>query len=146
MADNIMHGMQLGNLGMHNQLRLWMSSGYLKHLLAGLTDQGFDIILTSDHGNIECAGIGRPQEGVLSEQHGERVRIYSDKELAAQTLHKIPQALELNPIGLPLNMYPISLPCNLAFAPAGTKLMAHGGNSLEEVIVPMIHITSKRGR
>ena len=146
MADNIMHGMQLGNSGMHNQLRQWMSGGYLKHLLAGLTDMGFDIILTSDHGNIECTGIGRPQDGVLSEQHGERVRIYPNKELTAQTLHKIPQTFELNPVGLPSNMYPVSLPYNHAFVPAGIRLVAHGGNSLEEVIVPMIHITSKRGQ
>jgi len=145
-ADNIMHGMQLGNSGMHNQLRQWMSAGYLKKLLAGLMAMGFDIILTSDHGNIECSGIGRPQDGVLSEQHGERVRIYSDKELSEQILRKNPLSFPLNTCGLPPNMYPVSLPCNLAFAPAGTKLVAHGGNSVEEVIVPMIYITSKRGQ
>ena len=83
---------------------------------------------------------------MLSEQHGERVRIYPDKELSAQTLHKISQAFELNPVGLPSNMYPVSLPYNHAFVPAGIRLVAHGGNSLEEVIVPMIHITSKRGQ
>lgn len=145
-ADRIMHGVQLGNSGVHNQLHQWMADGYLKKLLAGLVDMGFDIILTSDHGNVECTGIGRPQEGVLSEQHGERVRIYHDKNLASMTHSKIPQVFDVQPAGLPPEMYPVSLPHNLAFGLTGTQMIAHGGNSLEEVIVPMIHIASKRGQ
>ena len=145
-ADRIMHGVQLGNSGMHSQLHQWMNGGYLNALLAGLIDLGFDIILTSDHGNIECTGIGRPHDGVLSEQHGERVRIYQDKNLAAQTHRDFPQVFDVHPAGLPHEMYPVSLPHNLAFGLTGAKMIAHGGNSLEEVIVPMIRINSKRGQ
>ena len=145
-VDSIMHGMQLGNFGMHNQLQQWMSTGYLKNLLAGLIDMGFDIVLTSDHGNIECTGIGRPRDGVLSEQRGERVRIYSDRVLAEQVRNSFPQTLDINPAGLPQGMYPVSLPYNLAFTQIGSTTIAHGGNSLEEVIVPMVFISSKRGQ
>jgi len=142
-VDNIIHGIQLGNPGIHNQLRLWISEGYLNKLLSGLVNLEFDIVLTSDHGNVDCQGIGRPQDGVLSEQHGERVRIYSDKAILTQIHAKYPQVINLDTVGLPQSMNPVSLPYNQAFVPEGTKLVAHGGNSIEEVIVPLIHISKK---
>lgn len=145
-VDSIMHGMQLGNAGMHSQLQQWINTGYLEQLLESLIDLGFDIVITSDHGNIECSGIGRPHDGMLSEQHGERVRIYPDKNLISQVQIKCPQAFDIKPTGLPQNMCPVTLPYNLAFLPLGTDAVAHGGNSLEEVIVPLIHVTAKRGK
>ena len=144
-VDHIMHGMQLGNAGMHSQLHQWMSVGYLEEMLAALIEMDFDIVITSDHGNIECSGIGKPQDGMLSEQRGERVRIYPDKELSNQVQIKCPQAFDIKPAGLPQNMYPVTLPYNLAFLPMGSNAVAHGGNSLEEVIVPLIHVTAKKG-
>lgn len=143
MVDNIIHGIQLGNAGIHNQLSQWMSAGYLNALLSGLLEMGFDIILTSDHGNIDCTGIGRPQDSALSEQHGERIRIYSDQSLLAHAHVKCPQAFDIKPVGLPTGMFPMSLPYNQAFATVGERLVAHGGNSLEEVIVPLIQIAKK---
>lgn len=144
--DSIMHGMQLGNAGMHNQLKLWMSTGYLQEMLTVLIHMGFDVMLTSDHGNIECTGIGKIQDGVLAEQHGERVRIYSQRELALEAIKKIPQAFEIRLSGIPSNLFPISLPSSLAFANSGVNLVAHGGNSIEETIVPFVHIQGIRGK
>ena len=92
---------------------------------------------------MDCHGIGRPKDGVLSEQHGERVRIYSDKAILTQIHAKYPQAINLDTVGLPQSMNPVSLPYNQAFVHEGTKLVAHGGNSIEEVIVPLIHISKK---
>jgi len=75
-VDKIMHGMQLGAAGMHNQIDQWCRGEYLISLLNYLSNHGYEIWITSDHGNIEAIGKGRPTEGVIAESRGERVRIY----------------------------------------------------------------------
>ena len=66
-VDKIMHGMQLGTAGMHNQVRQWAEQGFMQRLLNLLFDHGFGVVLTSDHGNIEAVGIGRPSEGAVAD-------------------------------------------------------------------------------
>ena len=77
-VDKIMHGMALGQSGMHNQVRQWAGQGFLAALLDLLIDNGFAVFLTSDHGNIETTGCGRPREGAAADLRGERVRVYPD--------------------------------------------------------------------
>jgi len=80
-VDKIMHGMQLGSVGMAGQVRTWAEEGFLFGLFRLLLGRGFDVFISSDHGNLEATGIGRPQEGVLSDTRDERCRIYSDASL-----------------------------------------------------------------
>ena len=137
-VDRIMHGMQLGMAGMHNQVRQWCQSGYLTSLIGQLLDKGFDIWLTSDHGNTECKGIGRPSEGVIAETRGERVRIYPSSDLQEKTLSTFPSVRKWNPIGLPADIFPLMADYACAFTTEGETLVGHGGTALEEVIVPFI--------
>lgn len=60
-VDKIMHGMELGARGMHNQVRQWAAEEHLARLLDLLLERGFCVYLTSDHGNIEARGCGRPR-------------------------------------------------------------------------------------
>ena len=55
-VDKIMHGMELGTAGMHNQVRQWARDGFMARLLDRLLGDGFAVYLTSDHGNIEAEG------------------------------------------------------------------------------------------
>ncbi len=64
--------------------RTRMPGQVVERLLAA----GFDVWLTSDHGNVEAKGIGRPREGVLVEQRGSRVRFYTDATFL-QHAHKV---------------------------------------------------------
>lgn len=132
-VDKIMHGMQLGAAGMHNQIRQWGQSGFLASLIAYLLDGGYQVWLTSDHGNLECTGQGRITEGVLAETRGERVRIYSTPELISPEKGQI-----WTPIGLPGDYYPLLAPGRSAFISSGATTVAHGGTSIEEVIVPFV--------
>jgi hypothetical protein len=66
--------MTLGTAGMHNQVRQWAAEGFLTSLLDLLLDHGYTVFLTTDHGNIECVGRGRPAEGAVADLRGERVR------------------------------------------------------------------------
>lgn len=137
-VDKIMHGMQLGSAGMHNQIGQWCESGFLVALIGGLLDNGFAVWLTADHGNVQCEGKGRPSEGVVAETRGERVRVYPTPELRAHVAKDFPFAHEWQPIGLPAKYFPLVAGGREAFANPGDVIVGHGGAALEEVIVPLV--------
>ncbi|NCP02221.1 MAG: BREX-3 system phosphatase PglZ, partial [Deltaproteobacteria bacterium] len=106
-VDKIMHGMQLGSAGMHNQIKQWCHAGFLSALVGQLLDYGYEVWLTADHGNIQCEGKGRPSEGVIAETRGERVRVYPTPELRSQVACAFPFAHEWQPVGLPADYFPL---------------------------------------
>ncbi len=137
--DKIMHGMQLGSAGMHNQIKQWCQKGFLLSLINSLLNRGYDVWMTSDHGNIECTGIGKPSEGAIAETRGERVRIYPSEELRSQVAEKFTFAKKWTPIGLPENYFPLVADNKDAFTVQDNTIVGHGGISIEEVIVPLIN-------
>jgi len=137
-VDKIMHGMQLGSAGMHNQIKQWCQGGYLGKLIAHLLHYGYEVWLTADHGNIECDGKGRPSEGVIAETRGERVRVYPTPELRRQVADKFAFAYEWNPVGLPESYFPLVACGRDAFVNPGNSIVGHGGVAIEEVIVPLV--------
>ena len=137
-VDKIMHGMQLGAAGMHNQIKQWAYGGFLNSLIDYLLDRDYQVWMTSDHGNIECRGKGRPSEGVIAETRGERVRVYPTPELRSTVAREFPFAREWDPIGLPQGYFPLIAGGRDAFVTSGTAIVGHGGGSIEEVIVPLI--------
>ncbi len=139
-VDKIMHGMELGAAGMHNQVRQWAQQPYMVDLLDLLLDRGFCVFLTSDHGNIEAEGCGRPAEGVVADLRGERVRLYSDARLRHNVQERFPSAIEWQPVGLPEDHLALIAPNRLAFVRSGERIVSHGGFSIEELIVPLIQI------
>ena len=96
--------------------------------------------LTSDHGNIEAEGRGRPSEGAVADVRGERARIYSDMALRSRVHEQFPDAIAWPTIGLPEDYLALLAPGRAAFVREGDRIVGHGGASLEEVIVPWIHI------
>jgi hypothetical protein len=142
-VDKIMHGMQLGTSGMHNQVSQWIQAGYLLSMINELLEQDFDVWMTADHGNVEALGHGRPKEGVLAETRGERMRVYGDKSLLQQVNKEFNFALEWEPVGLPDNYFPLVISGNEAFITKDERIVGHGGVSLEEVIVPWIQFEKR---
>ena len=143
-VDKIMHGMELGAAGMHNQVRQWAAQPFMTNLVDLLLENGFRVCLTSDHGNIEAAGCGRLSEGAVADLRGRRIRIYPDSSLRRQTKKRFPGALEWPPIGLPDNYWPLLATERSAFVREKERLVCHGGASLEELIVPLVQI-ERRG-
>jgi PglZ domain len=141
-VDKIMHGMQLGTAGMHNQVRQWAELGFMSNLLDLLLNNGFQIFLTSDHGNIEATGMGQPKEGATADLRGERVRVYPDSTLRTNVKNQFPSAIEWQNLGLPAEYLPLLAPSRQAFIREAEKIVAHGGASVEELIVPFISISS----
>lgn len=137
-VDKIMHGMQLGSAGMHNQIKQWCHAGFLSVMVGQLLDYGYEVWLTADHGNIQCDGKGRPSEGVIAETRGERVRVYPTPELRAQVAGAFPFAHEWQPVGLPAGYFPLVAGGRDAFVNPGDAIVGHGGVAIEEVIVPLV--------
>ena len=142
-VDKIMHGMELGAAGMHNQVRQWAMQGFMSDLIYILIDQGFQIFLSSDHGNIEAKGCGRPSEGAVADIRGERVRVYSDDLLRAEVKERFPDAIEWTSLGLPDDYRALLAPHRKAFIRDGETIVGHGGVSIEELIVPLIQIEGR---
>lgn len=138
-VDSIMHGMRLGAAGMHNQVKQWCRVGFLRDCTAYLLDRGYQVWLTSDHGNIECQGKGRPADGMLAETRGERARVYSTRDLRSQIADGIPDTFQWPPVGLPEGYYPLLVKGYGAFC-RENNIIGHGSISLEEVLVPFVKI------
>ena len=138
--DKIMHGMELGSAGMHNQVQQWAQQSYLGSLLNVLLEHGCRVYLTSDHGNIEAEGVGRPAEGVIADVKGERARVYTDALLRTKTAEQFSDAMEWPNVGLPDGFFPLLASDRKAFILSGQRAVCHGGASIEEVIVPFVEI------
>ena len=143
-VDNVMHGMQLGTAGMHQQVKLWMTRyRYLTKLVNRLLAASFDVYLTSDHGNVWAHGIGRPREGELVETRGQRARIYTDPAFLALARQQSPEAIPWTNVGLPDELSVLLAPQLDAFINVGDHAVCHGGIALEEMIVPFVRISQE---
>jgi len=136
--DQVMHGTKLGGPYMQNQVRLWAEQGYLLALIVLLRSEDFAVAITSDHGNLEARGCGRPAEGVLAQQRGQRVRIYGDAVLRVQTRASFPDAVEWPGAGLPPQICALLAGGDGAFVDEEETIVTHGGASLEELVVPFV--------
>ena len=138
--DAILHGSKLtGDRGVDAALRVWLEGGYLLRVVGEATESGFEVWITSDHGNVECEGSGLVREGSAVEEPGARVRSYATAALRDRAWAR-GEVWPGEPPGLPQGG-----PAWL-FAPGRTAFkseslcVAHGGFSLDEVIVPLARV------
>jgi hypothetical protein len=139
-VDDMMHGMQLGAAGMHNQVKLWAEGGYLQRLITALLDSGFSVHLTSDHGNIEAVGSGKIKEGAVAESRGERARVYKTEALMESVDFSGSDAIVWPRTGLPNDYWPVVMKGREAFVAKDESIVGHGGIAIEEVVVPYVRI------
>ncbi|WP_078596330.1 BREX-3 system phosphatase PglZ [Evansella clarkii] len=142
--DQFIHHSVLGEKGVYTNLNLWLDSDYLENFLLDLQSAGFTIYITSDHGNTSASGVGRIQEGVLVDQTGERVRIYDDYTIYKNSATNIP-SLKWPNIGLPEDFHVLLAPYGKAYVPEDSKVLSHGGISIEEVLVPFVKVEPIKG-
>lgn len=118
----------------------WLNTGFVDRLFSLLLDRGYHIYLTADHGNVESTGVGRPNQGVIAETRGERVRVYRSESLLADSAAAYPNTVRLDVAGLPANFMPLFAGGRTAFVPVGDQVVVHGGVSVEELIVPFVKV------
>lgn len=140
MIDEMVHGDRLGKRGIAGQIATWCETGFVEHLLRTLLDKGFHIYLTADHGNMEALGIGRINEGATVETRGARVRVYRSQALVPSMPEDI-DAFRLDSAGLPADFLPLFAGGRGAFVQKDQPTVAHGGLSIEELVVPFVKVT-----
>ena len=141
MIDDIVHGEQLRKRGVAKHVSQWYDdSGVMTSLLDALDCHGYQIYITSDHGNVDATGIGRPQRSNLHDIKGQRVRVCGSEKLAAEAASII-EANLFSRTGLPSDFFPLYAHGREAFVTRGAQVVAHGGISMEELIVPFIKVT-----
>jgi len=138
--DKTMHGETLGTWGLHQAITKWLEAGFFIDLVENLFNNGFEIYLTSDHGNIEAEGIGDLREGCLPISRGSRVRIYENRTFAEKALEKFPEAIVTPETDTESKFYYLYAPNRKAFSNDRIVKVSHGGISIEEVIVPFVRI------
>ncbi|WP_203246552.1 BREX-3 system phosphatase PglZ [Sporosarcina beigongshangi] len=138
--DQFMHGAIQGNQTVFSELTTWLNSNYLHKMMTDLVEEGFEVYLTSDHGNVEGCGIGRINEGVTVESKGERVRVYSSLNIRNQTASENEKTIPWDNGSLPSDYHVLLAKSNFAFVPKNDKIVTHGGIHLEEIIVPFVKV------
>jgi len=143
-VDQIMHGVQVGNVGMWNQIKTWSEQKFFSSFIEKLLSERFYICISSDHGNIEAKGIGATNDGVLCDTKGERCRIYSDLKLRNEQYKHLQDTLCWDHQGLPKDYHCLISPQGKSFGQKDKTVVCHGGITLEEVMVPFIEISHQR--
>jgi hypothetical protein len=143
--DSIMHGQKQGNAMMHKEVQHWAESNIMTSIIEILFRHYDDIYLTSDHGNDEAVGIGSFSQGALIKEQGQRCRIYDSAQFRQEAQEVYTESIPWPQIGLPENYYPLLAPYGKAFTKEESMVVTHGGASIDEVIVPFIHL-SKEGK
>jgi hypothetical protein len=142
LIDQLAHSALQGQRGLYEELKLWLDSGFLQDMLLSLMNEGYQVYITSDHGNRECTGTGKISEGVLAYTKGERARVYHSQVLRDQAAVQY-GGTPWNSSGLPQDMYVLLAPESGAFVAKNEQLLSHGSMSAEEVIVPFIKVLPK---
>lgn len=142
--DQMMHGTVTGMDGLQNRVEHWsMKRKRPVQLIEMLLSEGFEVVLTSDHGNAECVGIGKPNVGVVADERGERAHVFPDELTRKKTAGEYPSARPWTPHGLPAGYHPLLAQPGDAFITKGKRTVAHGGHAIEEVLVPYATIRKR---
>jgi hypothetical protein len=138
--DKMLHGANVfGDAQLSASVRAWLDRGYLEGLVGSAAEAGYEVWLTSDHGNLETTPLGRAAEGLTVETAGLRVRLYGSAELREGSRLK-EGGFAWDAPGLPDGWrYPLFSPGRGAYF-SGEVRLTHGGISLDEVIVPMVKV------
>ena len=139
-VDDMVHAQLQGRIGMYNDVSLLSNKGKLRKLTERLMADGFDVYITSDHGNTVCTGIGRfVGAGVDVETKSHRMLVL--KDFADKTKMKDKFGLIEYPKYY-LNKEYDYLICNTdkSLDDFGKQVMTHGGMTIDEVVVPFIKI------
>ena len=136
--DDQVHAELNGKEGMYNNISRMSEKYELAKLCKKLMTSGFDVYITSDHGNTLCTGMGRmTKAGVETETKGHRMVVLN--QLGDKNRIKEKYGLIEYP------KYYLDKDNDYLVCKHGTSLdnngdvvMSHGGISIDEVVVPFI--------
>jgi len=141
--DEKMHSASGGTKDLLGQIQDWTINSKFFDFIEKLIKSGFEVYLTSDHGNIEAKGIGEPK-GDFSQERGRRVRIYSNEESLNNASKKINESKIWWPNMAGSEHHFLLALDKKAFSKENELVVTHGGTSIEEVIVPFVKLWEEK--
>jgi hypothetical protein len=137
--DEIMHGSILGNSQLKMSTEQWIAKSNIVEIILSLQARGFQVFITSDHGNIEASGLKnltmKDKVGALS--RGKRHLHFTNETLLQSFITHNPET-EVGKKGLSLYLRKQE-----AFTNENSQVITHGGSHMWEVIVPFITVDEK---
>jgi hypothetical protein len=134
--DEIMHGSILGNNNLRMSTEQWIYKSSIVEIISILKSKGFQVHITSDHGNIEATGIKnlllKDKVGTLSRS---KRHLHFTNETLLQNFVDLNSTVEVGKKGLSLYLRKQE-----AFTTENSQVITHGGSHFWEVIVPFISI------
>ena len=138
--DDLVHNQLHGYSGMYRDVEYIAKNQQLQTLIKKLYKAGFEIYLTSDHGNTAAQGIGKVRSaGIEVETKSQRVVIYKDFASEESVKNEF-NLIEYPGYYMPKENKYLICEDGQAFAIKGKEVVSHGGITIEEVIVPFIRI------
>ncbi len=139
-VDDMVHAQQQGRLGMFNDITVLANQSKLADATKRFLVAGYDVYITSDHGNTPCIGLGKLMgTGVEMETKSRRMLVlkdFADKE----TLLEKYGLIEYPKYYLTKDYDYLICDVGDSFDAKGEDVMTHGGITLDEVVVPFIKI------
>lgn len=142
--DQMLHSSKIGAGGLRAQLVEWLDQGVLGRVVDAFLSADYDLFITSDHGNTEVRGSGRPNLGSIPEEQGERAGVFASEASRAASMPSMAGGIEWSPHGLPPDYFPVLAPWDGAFIPDKFQLVSHGGITVDETIVPFVAVRRSR--
>lgn len=142
--DDLVHAQQQGKIGMYRDVELLTRQRKLYKTVTRHLDLGYDIYITSDHGNATATGMGKLiGTGVEIETKSKKMLVLKN---FADKLSLIEKYKMIEYPKYYLNKEYDYLICdnNTSLDSKDTKVITHGGISIEEVIVPFITIKKEQ--
>ena len=145
--DDVMHGardLRAGKRVLYDTLISYLNNSATDRFFDLLLGSGYRVFVTSDHGNVDAAGIGVQSPKALVEAYARRVAIFDQEPIArAFVSQHAERGLTLfRPLFLPDNLYPVYPPADGLFAPDEAAGISHGGLAVEEMVVPFVEVVA----
>ena len=142
--DDVMHGTkgttaEADKRVYYQTLAAQLENGRLHELFSTLFNQGYQVYLTSDHGNFSGVGMGIQPPKVLVEKYAKRVALF-DSAALAEDFAAAHGLFTYRTKFLPEAMHPVYVGGRRLLGTNDIVEISHGGLSLEEMVVPLIKL------
>ena len=136
--DDIVHGERQQRDGLLGAMRTLGKEGKLQKLIEILVMSGFEVYVTSDHGNTPCEGVGGFRSGVEMQSKSMRMAVLKDFADKRDLIDLY--ATEYPGHYLSKDYKYFVCEPGISYDTKGEKVITHGGMTIDEVIVPFIKI------
>lgn len=138
--DDMVHGQKQGRIGMFNDVGVMAKQKKLSDMTRRFLAAGFDVYITTDHGNTTRRGMGKLMTtGVETETKSRCMLVlkgFADKDGMKEKYG----LLEFPKTYLPKEYDYLICDVGDSFDARGENVMSHGGISIDECVVPFIKI------